>query len=43
MLIGLKNKPKDVKLSVYLIHTRLAVQGTVITALSIGMIGQIYT
>ncbi|CAB4053895.1 Armadillo repeat-containing protein gudu,Armadillo repeat-containing protein 4 [Lepeophtheirus salmonis] len=29
MLWGLKNKPKDVKLSMYLIHTRMAMQGAV--------------
>ena len=30
MAKNFKNKPKDMKLSVYLIHTRLLAQGTVI-------------
>ena len=30
MARNFKNKPKDMKLSVYLIHTRLLAQGTVI-------------
>lgn len=42
MLYGLKNRDPGQKLSVYLIHTRLAVQGTVIGALSMGMIYQMY-
>ena len=42
MLYGIKNKPKDMRLSVYMIHTRMYVQGTVIIALTVGMAAQIY-
>ncbi len=42
MMYGLKTKPADQKLSVYLIHTRLGVQGTVIGAFALGMIAMIY-
>ena len=34
MARNFKNKPKDMKISVYLIHTRLLAQGTVIGKLS---------
>uniref|UniRef100_A0A0K2URP5 HIG1 hypoxia inducible domain family, member 1A [Melopsittacus undulatus] n=1 Tax=Lepeophtheirus salmonis TaxID=72036 RepID=A0A0K2URP5_LEPSM len=40
MLWGLKNKPKDVKLSMYLIHTRMAMQGAVVGTLVLGMCHQ---
>ena len=37
MLWGLRHRPKNEKLSVYLIHTRLGVQSTVIGALTLAM------
>jgi len=37
-----KNKPKDMKISVYLIHTRLIAQGTVVGFMTVGMIGQMW-
>jgi len=43
MAKNLKNKPKDMKLSVYMIHTRLLAQGSVVGVLSLGMIYQMYT
>eukprot|EP00096_Caligus_rogercresseyi_P001895 TRINITY_DN1331_c0_g1_i1.p1 TRINITY_DN1331_c0_g1~~TRINITY_DN1331_c0_g1_i1.p1 ORF type:complete len:105 (-),score=37.98 TRINITY_DN1331_c0_g1_i1:420-734(-) len=43
MLWGLKNKPKDMKLSIYLIHTRMAMQGAVVGTLVLGMCHQLYT
>ncbi len=43
MLYGLKNKPANQKMSVYLIHTRLGVQGTVIGMLTVGMIYHVWT
>ena len=42
MARNFKNKPKDMKFSVYLIHTRLVAQGTVVGVLSLGMLYQIY-
>ena len=38
MARNFKNKPKDMKISVYLIHTRLLAQGTVI-----GMMGTLWS
>jgi len=38
-----KNRPQNMKLSVYLIHTRLVAQGTVIGVLTLGMINQMWT
>jgi len=43
MARGFKNKGADVKTSVYLIHTRMVAQMSVIGVLSLGMIHQIYT
>lgn len=42
MLSGVGRRGKGEKLSVYLIHTRLGVQGTIIGALALGMGYQIY-
>jgi len=43
MIRNFKNKQSDMKLSVYVIHTRLLAQGTVVGVLSLGMIHQLYT
>ena len=42
MAYGLRHKPKTEKLSVYLIHTRLGVQGTVIGALTCAMVYHLF-
>lgn len=42
MMYGLKNRKPGEKLSVYLIHTRLGVQGTVVGALTLGMAMHMY-
>jgi len=42
MIRNFKNKSKDMKLSVYVIHTRMFAQGSVIAILSLGMIAQMY-
>jgi len=42
MARSFKNKPKDMKLSVYLIHTRMFAQGSVIGVLSLGMMYQMF-
>eukprot|EP00088_Acartia_fossae_P019837 TRINITY_DN21596_c0_g1_i1.p1 TRINITY_DN21596_c0_g1~~TRINITY_DN21596_c0_g1_i1.p1 ORF type:complete len:103 (+),score=11.70 TRINITY_DN21596_c0_g1_i1:23-331(+) len=43
MIRNFRNRSPDMKLSVYVIHTRLLAQGTVIGVLSLGMIYQMYT
>jgi len=43
MARGFKNKDPNMKTSVYLIHTRLLAQGTVIGVLTLGMLHQMYT
>jgi len=40
---GLRTKPKDMKLSVYLIHMRVGAQGFVVSALTLGVCYQMYT
>lgn len=42
MARNFKNRPKDMKVSVYLIHTRLVAQGTVIGVLCLGMLNEMY-
>jgi len=42
MARGFKNKDPNMKTSVYLIHTRLLAQGTVIGVLTLGMMHQMY-
>jgi len=43
MARNFKNRDPNMKISVYLIHTRLLAQGTVIGVLTLGMIHQMYT
>eukprot|EP00091_Calanus_sinicus_P008931 TRINITY_DN21231_c0_g1_i1.p1 TRINITY_DN21231_c0_g1~~TRINITY_DN21231_c0_g1_i1.p1 ORF type:complete len:105 (-),score=11.20 TRINITY_DN21231_c0_g1_i1:102-416(-) len=43
MAKNFKNKDPNMKLSVYVIHTRLLAQGTVIGVLTLGMMHQMYT
>ncbi|XP_023334341.1 HIG1 domain family member 1A, mitochondrial isoform X2 [Eurytemora carolleeae] len=42
MARNFKNKNKDMKISVYVIHTRMLAQGTVIGVLCLGMFSQMY-
>ncbi len=42
MMWGLKHRPKDQKLSVYLIHTRLGVQSAVVGCLTMAMAYNIF-
>lgn len=43
MVRNFKNRDKNMKLSVYVIHTRMLAQMTVIGVLSLGMVHQMYT
>jgi len=43
MIRNFKNKNEGMKLSVYVIHTRMIAQCTVIGVLSLGMVHQMYT
>jgi len=42
MARNFKNKAPDMKISIYLIHTRMLAQGTVVGLLSVGMMYQMY-
>lgn len=42
MVRNFKNKNPNTKLSVYVIHTRMLAQGTVVGILSMGMMYQMY-
>ena len=41
-LYHLRHKPKDMKLSVYLIHMRVGAQGFVVSCLTMGVCYQMY-
>eukprot|EP00090_Calanus_glacialis_P016296 TRINITY_DN2553_c0_g1_i1.p1 TRINITY_DN2553_c0_g1~~TRINITY_DN2553_c0_g1_i1.p1 ORF type:complete len:107 (-),score=17.19 TRINITY_DN2553_c0_g1_i1:114-434(-) len=43
MARNFKNRDPNMKISVYLIHTRLLAQSTVIGVLTLGMVHQMYT
>eukprot|EP00092_Neocalanus_flemingeri_P031516 GFUD01034227.1.p1 GENE.GFUD01034227.1~~GFUD01034227.1.p1 ORF type:complete len:120 (+),score=24.13 GFUD01034227.1:54-362(+) len=43
MVKNFKNRDPNMKFSVYLIHTRLLAQSTVIGVLTLGMVHQMYT